>query len=126
MRRLAEANETAIVGARPEGDRARHTDGVGCAGDWIVDWIGAILGRIRTMECPACGARLASCAVRGITAEPQALVVKLACTVCGESSVAIVEREEERMPALTKDDVLDAHDFLETWHGPVAELIKTA
>ena len=34
-----------------------------------VDWIGAILERIRTMECPACGARLASCAVRGITAE---------------------------------------------------------
>jgi hypothetical protein len=91
-----------------------------------VDWIGAILERIRTMECPACGARLASCAVRGITAEPQALVVKLACTVCGESSVAIVEREDAKEPALTEDDVLDAHDFLQGWHGPVAELIKTA
>ena len=92
-----------------------------------VDWIGAILERIRTMECPACGARLASCAVRGITAEPQALVVKLACTVCGESSVAIVEREDEkRVPAFTEDDVLDAHDFLEKWNGPVAELLKTA
>lgn len=91
-----------------------------------MDWIGAILERIRTMECPACGARLASCAVRGITAEPQALVVKLACTVCGESSVAIVEREDEKGSALTEDDVLDAHDFLQTWHGPVAELIKTA
>ena len=53
-----------------------------------MDWIGAILERIRTMECPACGARLASCAVRGITAEPHAVVVKLACTVCGESSIA--------------------------------------
>lgn len=93
-----------------------------------MDWIGAILERIRTMECPACGARLASCAVRGITAEPQALVVKLACTVCGESSVAIVERDRggENTPAFTEDDVLDAHDFLQTWHGPVAELIKTA
>lgn len=90
-----------------------------------VDWISAILERIRTLECPACGARLASCAVRGITAEPQALVVKLACTVCGESSVAIVEREDEKSP-LTKDDVLDAHDFLQRWQGPVAELIKTA
>ena len=100
--------------------------GVGVAVDTAVDWIGAILERIRTMECPACGARLASCAVHGITAEPQTLVVKLACTVCGESSVAIVEREDERAPAFTKDDVLDAHDFLQTWKGPVGELIKTA
>jgi hypothetical protein len=104
----------------------RLVGGAGCAGRERVDWIGAILDRIRTMECPACGARLASCAVRGITAEPQSLVVKLACTVCGESSVAIVEREDERATAFTEDDVLDAHDFLETWHGPVAELIKTA
>ena len=89
-----------------------------------MDWIGAILERIRTMECPACGARLASCAVRGITAEPQALVVKLACSVCGESSVAIVEREAEKTPVFTKDDVLDAHEFLRTWHGPVAQLIN--
>lgn len=88
-----------------------------------MDWIGAILERIRTMECPACGARLASCAVRGITAEPQALVVKLACSVCGESSVAIVEREHDKTPVFTKDDVLDAHEFLQTWHGPVAQLI---
>ena len=91
-----------------------------------MDWIGAILERIRTMECPACGARFASCAVRGIRAEPQTIVVKLACTVCGESSVAIVERDDESASALTEDDVLDAHDFLQTWHGPVAELIKTA
>jgi hypothetical protein len=89
-----------------------------------VDWIGAILDRIRTMECPACGARLASCAVRGITAEPQALVVRLACTVCGETSVAIVEREDNSSPPFTRDDVLDAHDFLKRWHGPVAELIS--
>ena len=90
-----------------------------------MDWIEAILERIRTMECPACGARLASCAVRGITAEPRALVVKLACSVCGESSVAIVEREDEKTPAFTKDDVLDAHDFLQAWHGPVAEVISS-
>jgi formate dehydrogenase assembly factor FdhD len=64
--------------------------------------------------------------VRGITAKPRALVVKLACNVCGESSVAIVDREDQKAPAFTKDDVLDAHDFLRTWHGPVAELIKTA
>jgi len=99
------------------------SDGVGVAVVRPVDWIGAILERIRTMECPACGARLASCAVRGITAEPHALVVKLACSVCGESSVASVEREDEKTPVFTKDDVLDAHDFLQTWHGPVAQLI---
>ena len=91
-----------------------------------MDWIGAILERVRGMECPACGARLAYCAVRGISAEPKAVVVRLACTVCGESSVAVVEREDEKSPALTKDDVLDAHDFLQRWQGPVAELIKTA
>jgi len=112
-----------LLAARP----SVSDSGVGVAVETAVDWIGAILERIRTMECPACGARLASCAVRGITAEPQALVVKLACTVCGESSVAIVEREDGvTAAAFTKDDVLDAHDFLQTWKGPVAELIKTA
>lgn len=70
-------------------------------GETRVEWIGGILERIRAMECPVCGAPLASCAVRGIRTEPQAIVVKLACTV------------------------LDAHDFLQTWHGPVAELINT-
>lgn len=98
--------------------------GVGVAVESRVDWIGAILERVRTMECPACGARLAGCSVRGIAAEPQALVVTLACTLCGESSVAVVEREDEEAPAFTKDDVLDAHDFLQTWHGPVAQLIN--
>ncbi len=114
------------MGALGRRSTERVPGGAGCAVETRVDWIGAILERIRAMECPACGARLASCAVRAIRAEPQAIVVKLACTVCGESSVAIVERDDENAPALTEDDVLDAHDFLQTWHGPVAELIKTA
>ena len=112
--------------ARSLTDRARPAMASDVQSSTIVDWIGAILERIRTMECPACGARLASCAVRGITAEPEALVVKLACAVCGESSVAIVERDDVRAGAFTEDDVLDAHDFLQTWNGPVADLIKTA
>ncbi len=92
-----------------------------------MDWIGAILESIREMECPCCGARLESCAVRGITAETDALVVGLACAVCGENSVAVVRRDaEDAATPITKDDVLDAHEFLERWHGPVAELIATA
>jgi hypothetical protein len=91
-----------------------------------MDWIGAILENIREMECPCCGARLASCAVRGITAEPNALVVRLACSVCGENSVAVVRRDEKTaVTPLTKDDVLDAHEFLKRWHGTVAELINS-
>jgi C4-type Zn-finger protein len=90
-----------------------------------VDWIGAILENIREMECPCCGARLKSCAVRGITAEPNALVVRLACSVCGENSVAVVKREEKKAiaPPINRDDVLDLHDFLRSWHGTVTELI---
>ena len=92
-----------------------------------MDWIGAILESIREMECPCCGARLASCAVRGITAEADALVVRLACSVCGENSVAVVRRDATDGTApITKDDVLDAHEFLKRWHGPVGELIKSA
>ena len=93
-----------------------------------MDWIGAILENIREMECPCCGARLASCAVRGITAEPNALVVRLACSVCGENSVAVVKREERKSIAapLTRDDVLDAHEFLKAWHGTVKEIIDSA
>ena len=92
-----------------------------------MDWIGSILESIREMECPCCGARLASCAVRGITAEANALVVRVACTVCGEASVAIVKRDaSEAGEPLTRDDVLDAHEFLKRWHGPVGELISAA
>ncbi len=92
-----------------------------------MDWIGAILESIRGMECPCCGARLASCAVRGITAEANALVVRVACTVCGEASVATVKRDSpEAGEPLTRDDVLDAHEFLRRWHGPVGELISAA
>ena len=90
-----------------------------------MDWIGAILESIREMECPNCGARLQSCSVRGITAEPDALVVRLACAVCGENSLAVVRRDGAKAtgPApLTKDDVLDAHEFLKQWHGSVNEI----
>ena len=89
-----------------------------------MDWIGTILQRIRDMECPNCGARLEQCAVRGITAEPRALVVRLACAVCGESSVATVERDAiASTPPLDQDDVLDAHEFLKRCDRPVSELI---
>jgi predicted RNA-binding Zn-ribbon protein involved in translation (DUF1610 family) len=90
-----------------------------------VDWIGAILESIRAMECPNCGARLQSCSVRGITAEPDALVVRLACSVCGENSLAVVKRENAtpRPAPISRDDVLDAHDFLKQWHGTVDQAI---
>ena len=92
-----------------------------------MDWIGAILDSIREMECPCCGARLASCAVRGITAESSALVVRVACRVCGEASVAVVQRDRSlTTEPLTRDDVLDAHEFLKRWNGPVAQLISAA
>jgi hypothetical protein len=89
-----------------------------------MDWIGAILDTIREMQCPCCGARLASCGVRGITAEPTALVVRLACSVCGENSVAVVKRDaRETVAPITHDDVLDAHEFLKRWHGSVNEIV---
>ena len=92
-----------------------------------VDWIAAILSSIREMECPCCGARLASCSVRGITAEKDSLVVRLACAVCGENSVAVVKRDgANAAEPISRDDVLDAHEFLRTWQGPVADLIKAA
>ncbi len=92
-----------------------------------MDWIGAILESIREMECPCCGARLASCAVRGITAESSALVVRVACRVCGEASVAVVQRDGVLAgKPITRDDVLDAHEFLSRWNGPVANLISAA
>lgn len=92
-----------------------------------MDWIAAILQSIREMECPCCGARLQSCGVRGITAESDALVVQLACAVCGENSVAVVKRDGKAAAApITRDDVLDAHEFLKRFHGPVGELINAA
>lgn len=90
-----------------------------------MDWIGAILESIREMECPCCGALLQSCSVRGITAEPDALVVRLSCNVCGENSLAVVKRERAVAgpKPINRDDVLDAHEFLKQWHGTLNELI---
>ena len=93
-----------------------------------MDWIGAILDSIRQMECPNCGAHLRSCAVRGITAEPRALVVRLACSVCGETSIAIVKRDApgdaDAGQPISRDDVLDAHEVLTRWHGTVQQILE--
>lgn len=88
-----------------------------------MDWIGAILDSIREMECPCCGARLATCAVRGVTAEPNALVVRLLCAVCGENSLAVVKRDQASETPISRDDVLDAHEFLQRWDGTVTEVL---
>ncbi len=88
-----------------------------------MDWIGAILESIRELECPCCGAPMASCGVRGIRAEPGALVVRLGCRLCGENSIAVVKRDRpETADPITRDEVLDAHELLEGWRGPVAEI----
>jgi hypothetical protein len=90
-----------------------------------VDWIGAILDSVRQMECPNCGAHLRTCAVRGITAKPNAFVVRLACRVCGENSLAVVKRDPpgDVGQPISPDDVLDAHEFLKRWDGTVQEII---
>ena len=88
-----------------------------------MDWISAIVERVRGMECPCCGAPLASCGIRRISAERGAAIVRLACSVCGENSVAIVKRDSpELVDPITPDDVLDAHEFLERWRGPIGSL----
>jgi transcription elongation factor Elf1 len=87
-----------------------------------MDWIDTIVESVRSLECPCCGARLTSSGVRGVTTERDALIMRLACRVCGESSVAIVKRE--LMAAITRDDVLDVHEFLQRWDGPLAALLS--
>ena len=91
-----------------------------------MDWIGAILDSIREMECPNCGAHLRTCAVRGITAEPNAFVVRIACRVCGENSLTVVKRgsPDEVGQPISLDDVLDAHEFLDRWNGTVQEIVS--
>ena len=32
----------------------------------------------------------------------------------------------EQIAPLTHDDVLDAHDFLKRWHGPVSEIVTSS
>ena len=90
-----------------------------------MDWIGAIVESVRDIECPNCGARLSSGGVRGIIAERGALIVRLTCGVCGESSLARVRRDRTELAApITLDDVLDVHEFLRQWHGPLADLLS--
>jgi hypothetical protein len=46
--------------------------------------------------------------------------------VCGENSLAVVKREGAPAAGpgpISRDDVLDAHEFLKQWHGRVAEIL---
>jgi hypothetical protein len=90
-----------------------------------MDWIDTIVESVRSLECPCCGVRLFSSGIRGVATERDALIMRLACRVCGESSVAIVKRERREIVApITGNDVLDVHEFLQRWDGPLAALLS--
>lgn len=91
-----------------------------------MDWFGTIPEQIHELRCPTCGTRLEQGMVRGVASENQRVLVQIACARCGESSIAVIERADETSraePRLTVDDVLDAHDFLAGFDGPLSQVL---
>ena len=92
--------------------------------------MGPILDQIQQLRCPSCSAQLAEGMVRGLSSEEGRLLIRIACAKCGETTLAIVEQVSEDVGAaaepFTRDDVLDAHEILEGFHGSPERLFKMA
>ena len=92
--------------------------------------MGPILEQIHALRCPSCGNRLEQGMVRGLATEGERLLIQIACAVCGETTLAIVEQVTEDVPAaaapITRDDVLDAHEFLRRFDGIPDRLFESA
>ena len=91
--------------------------------------MGPILSQIEQLRCPSCNAQLSEGMVRGLSTEESRLLIRIACAGCGETTLAIVEQVFEDVPdgePFTRDDVLDAHDILESFDGSPSRLFQLA
>jgi len=90
-------------------------------------------------DCSKCGANHARSDIRLLGKLEAAWIVRVTCSKCATSFKLLVyvdrqratvspvkeEPARPRRPAVTADDVIDAHDFLDTFQGDAKALFAT-
>ena len=93
--------------------------------------------RAKEYDCNVCGSNHSRSDIRVLGKLESAWIVRVTCTRCQTAFKLLVVMEEERAavtpvkeeparprrPAVTVDEVIDAHDFLERYHGDVRTLL---
>lgn len=98
--------------------------------------------RAKDYDCSVCGANHAGSDIRVVGRSGRSYIVRVTCAECktafkllvvleGAEEPAVSRVKEERprtrrLPALTSDDVLDAHETLRAHTGDVNALFKRA
>ncbi len=90
-------------------------------------------------DCSVCGTNHARSAIRLLGKLDAAWIVRVTCSKCETSFKLLVYIDQQRAaispvkeepararkPAVTSDEVIDAHDFLESFHGDAKALFAT-
>jgi hypothetical protein len=92
--------------------------------------------RAKEYNCSVCGSNHSRSDIRVLGKLESAWIVRVTCTSCQTAFKLLVVMEEERAavtpikeeperprrPAVSADEVIDAHEFLETYQGDVRTL----
>jgi hypothetical protein len=92
--------------------------------------------KAKEYDCSVCGANHSRSDIRVLGKLETAWIVRVTCTKCQTAFKLLVVDEEEhtkispikeeparpRRPAVSADEVIDAHDFLESYQGDVRAL----
>jgi hypothetical protein len=92
--------------------------------------------KAKDYDCNVCGSNHSRSEIRVLGKLESAWIVRVTCTKCQTAFKLLVVEEEERTsispikeeparprrPAVTADEVIDAHDFLESYKGDVRAL----
>ena len=93
-----------------------------------VEWL---IERLGDARCASCGLRYTKGAVRGIGYENDYWFVYVTCLGCGTQGVGVAMTKPTSraalpaVPALTADDVLDAHELLSSYEGDLQGLFAS-
>jgi hypothetical protein len=93
--------------------------------------------RAKEYDCNVCGSNHSRSDIRVLGKLESAWIVRVTCTRCQTAFKLLVVMEEERAavtpvkeeperprrPAVTADEVIDAHDFLQGYEGDVHSLL---
>ncbi len=79
--------------------------------------LGPLLEQVHRLPCPQCSQRLDGASVTSVERSGERWCVLLVCPACSGSCLAMIEKAADlvaKPPALGVDDVLDAHELLNT------------
>ncbi len=88
-----------------------------------VNW-GAVNRAIEELSCPDCAAPFGPSAVEKRALHEDRVVVTLACEKCRTLCLAVLEPRRPAERPFDADDVLNAHEFLESSQHPLDKLLR--